>query len=343
METNGVLKNVLNDFLSAYAQRDQNVAFQDWLVDMLRKKLPDLTAEAGRVLVDGIAGAVNGFNQKLREVDAAPASGLSKEEWLAEQLVKSSSALPPEEAGKQLLEMEDELIQSNTAALSMDGAQDTKIPDAVADPAGWNKDTLKKKAREIAEQAVLAGLGVAANAAKHKMDGDGSLRLREAVGEALQDGLTNALEEVKMLVAGAIRVAAENGAVAGLDKDTPIEVFVSIAGFVVEGGQAIFAAVNGKIRPEEAAEKVCKAGITACAYSVDVLKWHIQGQFPVIGTVAVELLGGLFDHMKSPEFVDNVYTVFHDMAVATLDGMRQPTGRQHPLPQEIKTAKDKQT
>lgn len=338
METNGILKNVLDDFLSAYAQRDRNMPFQDWLVDMLREKLPDLTVEAGRALVDGIASAVNGFNQKLREVDAAPASGLSKEGWLVEQLVKSRSALPSEEAGKQFLEMEDELIHSNTAVLSMDGGQDTKIPDAVADPAGWNKDTLKKKAREIAEQVVLAGLGVAANAAKHKMDGDDSLKLRDAVGEALQNGLTNSLEEVKMLVAGAIRVAAENGAVAGLDKDTPIEVFVSIAGFVVEGGQAIFAAANGRIKPEEAVEKVCKAGIAACAYSVDILKWHIQGQFPVIGTVAVELLGGLFDHMKSPEFVDNVYAVFHDMAVATLDGMRRPTEQRPAPPQKTETA-----
>ncbi len=327
MENNGALKNILNDFLSAYAQRDRNVAFQDWLGDTLREKLPELTAEAGAALAEGILGAVNGYNQNLREVEAAPASGLSKEEWLAEQLMEGCSTLPPDEAGKRLLEMESGLINSNAAILSLDGMQVTEVPASVADPAGWNKFTLKKKAREIAKQVGMAGLGVAANAAKHKMDGDGSLKLREAV-DALQDGVTDDPEEVKALVAGAIKAAADQGMIGGLDKNTPVEVFGDMAGFAVEGAEAIFDAVNGDILPSEAAEKVCKAGIAAygccCA---EALKGYIAYQFPVVGSVAIELLGGLFDHLKSPRFADNVYKTLHDMAVATWEGIKQSAGR----------------
>lgn len=324
MENNETLKNILNDLLSAYAQRDRNVPFQDWLGDALREKLPELSAEDGAALAEGIIGAINGFNQKLCEVDAAPESGLSKEGWLEKQLVEGCAALPPDEAGKRLLEMENGLIRSNVTILSLDGIQSQEVPVAVADPAGWNEDTLEKKAREIAEQVGMAGLGIAANAAKYKMDGDGSLKLREVVGDALQDGVTDDPEEVKAIVASAIKAAAEKGLVNGLDKDTPVGVFGDMAGFVVEGAQALFGAVNGDVLPEEAAEKVCKAGIAvyACCYS-EMLKGLIVYEFPVVGPVAVELLGGLFDHMKSPQFADNVYTVLHDMAVATWEGIKQ--------------------
>lgn len=332
MENNGTLKAMLNDFLSAYVQRDRDIAFRDWLRDALRERLPDLSAEAGAALVDGILGAIDGFDRRLREVEEAPASGLSKEEWLAEQIMDGCSALPPDTAGERLLAMERGLIQSNADLLSMDGVPVREVPAADADPAGWNAFTLKKKAREIAKQAGMAGLGVAANAARHKLDGDGSLNLGEAVNAALQDGVPTDPEEVKALVAGAIRVAAEQGLIAGLSKDTPLGLFCDMAGFAVEGAEAIFDAANGGITPLDAAERVCKAGIAAygCVFA-EALRHGIICEFPVVGPIAVELLGGLFDHLKSPQFADNVYTVLHDAAVATWEGIKQSAG-QMPAP-----------
>ncbi len=305
------------------------MAFQDWLGDTLREKLPDLTAEAGAALAEGIIGAIDEFNQKLREVDAAPAEGLSKEEWLAEQLAEGCDTLPPDTAGERLLSMENSLILSNAETMqSLDGTQSMEVPVAAADPVGWNESTLKKKAREIAKQVGMAGLGVVANAAKHKMDGDGSMKLQKAVDDALQDGVTDDPEEVKALVAGAVKAAADKGLIGGLSKDTPIEVFGDMAGFAVEGAEALLDAANDDITPSEAVERVCKAGIAAYACGcAEALKGYIAYQFPVVGPVAVELLGGLFDHMKIPQFAGNVYTVLHDAAVATWEGIKQAAGR----------------
>ena len=40
------------------------------------------------------------------------------------------------------------------------------------------------------------------------------------------------------------------------------------------------------------------------------------------GPLVVKLLGGLFEHMESPQFFNNVYTTLRDLTVATWEGAK---------------------
>lgn len=317
------LKSVVGSFIEAYAQRDRETDFSAWLEDRLRQEMPELPVGSERKLVQDIAAAVADFDRSLAELDEAIDAGLSKEEGFAGQMAEGCAGLEYNDAGERLLQIEQGLTASDVQFMQeMDGSQQYQAEEADAAPAEWNQYSIKQEIHEIGKKACLMGLAVSANAVRYREEADGEVAIGDAVREALREDMVTAPEEVKAVVAGAVKVVAEKRLEASLPFDTSIEDISDMAGVAVESAEALFDAASGQTGVLEAIDRIGRAGVvSACRMGKRALQGCLA-RVPVAGTLLVDLFGGLLEHMESPVFYENVYTVVHDAAVAAWESVK---------------------
>ena len=105
-----------------------------------------------------------------------------------------------------------------------------------------------------------------------------------------------------------------------------METICDMAGVAVEGTEALADVASGKSTMIEAMDRTGRAAVAAgCRYCSGALKGFIITSVP-FGPLVVKLLGGLFEHMESPRFFNNVYTTVRDLAVATWEGAKSAAG-----------------
>lgn len=166
-------------------------------------------------------------------------------------------------------------------------------------------------------------LSAAANAMTRKLQDGEAGGISAVINDALQGGLQSEPEEVKAVVSGAVRAAAERGLTEILPQDTSVEVIGGFAGAAVEGAMALCDAANGTISMTEAMDRTGRAGVAAgCRIGAELLRGKVAS-IPVVGPIFVDLLGGLFDHLESSTFVNDVYTAVRNTAVATWNGVKE--------------------
>lgn len=317
------LKSVVGSFMEAYAQRDRTTDFSAWLENRLRQEMPELSEGSERKLVQDIVAAVADYDKTLAELDEALDAGMSKEEWFAEQMAEGCADMEYDAAGEKLLQIEQELTASDVQLMQeLDGTQQYAMEEADAASAEWNQYSIKQELNEIGKKACLAGLAVSANAVKYRAEADGEIAVGDAVREALREDMVTAPQEVKAVVAGAVKVVAEKRLEDTLPFDTSIEDISDMAGVAVEGAEALFDAASGEISALEAIDRIGRAGVaSACRMGKRALQGRLA-RVPVAGPLLVDLFSGLLEHMESPVFYENVYTVVHDAAVATWEGIK---------------------
>jgi hypothetical protein len=314
------LKSILDSFVGSYIGRDKTVDFSSWLAGQIQHEMPDITVATSENLSRKIIEAVAEYDKTLNNLNQAIESGYSKEEWLADRVTEAYDGMPFEEAGNLLKETDNDWIAAN--ALLMGETVDTSEV-IESEFVEWNEYSVKSKALDIGRQAVMSGLGTVANIIKKNAESGEAAGMNELIGQILQTGAETAASEVKAVVAGAIKTAAENKLADFLPAGTPIEYICDIAGIAVESAEALFNVAAGKTTMTEALDVTGRASVTAaCHWCAGALKAKLA-LIPFAGPLAVNLAGGLLDHMKSPKFTENVYTVVHDAAVATWNGIKE--------------------
>lgn len=323
------LKSVVGSFMESYAQRDREADFSVWLEDMLRREMPELPEGSERKLVQDIVAAVADYDRTLAELDKAMDAGMSKEEWFVGQMTECCAGMECDDAGEKFLQIEQELTASDVQLMQeMDGTQQYEMKEADTDSTEWNQYSIKHEIHEIGKKACFAGLAVAANAVKYREEADGGeITIGDAVREALQEDMVTAPQEVKAVVAGAMKVVAEKRLEDALPFDTSIEDISDMAGVAVEGAEALFDAASGEIGMTEAVDRIGRAAVvSACRIGKRTLQGCLV-RVPLVGPLLVDVFSGLLEHMESPVFYENVYTVVHDAAVATWEGIKDFAGR----------------
>ena len=81
---------VLEKFLSAYDQKPDEVAFEDWLSTQLLDQLTELSVPEAHSLAKELSEGVDSFQANLRSLNSAIEEGKTKEAWLAAQLLNAS-------------------------------------------------------------------------------------------------------------------------------------------------------------------------------------------------------------------------------------------------------------
>lgn len=317
------LKNILSSFIDSYAKRDKSIGFSEWLEDKLLQEMPDMTKEAGKKLAGEIIEAVADYDKTLDDLNRAIDAGQSKEEWFSEQMAESYADMPFDAVGDKLQQIENDFSSLNIELIrEIDNTQVGGESIADNESVEWNEYSVKSKIHEIGKQIMLSGMAAAANAIKDKIQDGESVGIGDIVKETFQDGLKKDSGEVKAAVAGAVKVAAQKGLADILPTDTPTEIICDMAGAAVEGAEALFDAANGERTITEALDKIFRAVIVAgCRYSAKLLNGVVLSV--PFGPILVDLLDGLFEHMEQPKFIENVYTVIRDAAVATWEGIKE--------------------
>lgn len=323
VEGEKTLNSVVSSFMETYAQRDKELDFSVWLENRIRQEIPELPEGSEQKLVQDIISAVSDYDKTLSELNEAMDAGTSKEEWFVEQMEKSCAGMEHSDAGQRLRQMDQELTRSDVQLMQeMDGMlqyEPKEVNDAQIE---WNQYSVKHKIHEIGQKACLAGLAVSANAIRSYEESGGELAIEDAVRAAFRGDMVAAPHEVKAVVAGAVKVVAERKMEDTFPFDTPIEDISDMAGVAVEGTEALFNAASGQISSMEAMDKIGRAGVvSACRIGRRVLQGRLV-KIPIAGQMLVEIFGGLLEHMESPVFYENVYTVVHDAAVATWEGIK---------------------
>lgn len=316
----GQFKEFLGSFINSYAEREESESFSGWLENKLRQEIPELSEEASKKLTEEIFDGIANYNNTLKEVNAAAENGVSKDEWLAEKLEEAYSNMPLDQAGKTLLQIEKSCLDSNNELLrELDPSQTEVYIDE--EPTEWNKFNLKKKAYDIGKQIALTGTAAATNVLKNKVQ-DEENTIGEVIQDTFENGLINDPDEVKAVVAGAVMVASEKGLKTVLPAETDAETICDLAGAAVECSQAIFDAANGNCSGTDVLERTGRAAVAA---GCNIWKRTLEGyvlSIPYVGSAVRFLLDGLFEHMGTAHFQNNVYTVVKDAAVATWEGLK---------------------
>lgn len=317
------LKNVVGSFMEAYAQWDRSADFSVWLEDILRQEMPELPEGSERKLVQDIVAAVADYDRTRAELDKAMNAGMSKEEWFVEQMAECCAGMECDGAGESLLQIEQELTASDIQMMQeMDGTQQYEMEEADTNSTEWNPYSIKYELHEIGKKVCFAGLAASANAVRCREEADGEITIGDAVREALREDMVTAPHEVKAVVAGAVKVVAEKRLEDTLPFDTSIEDISDMAGVAVESAEALFDAASGEITALEAVDRIGRAAVvSACRIGKRTLQGCLV-RVPLVGPLLVDVFGGLLEHMGSPIFYENVYTVVHDAAVATWEGIK---------------------
>ena len=306
------LRNVLSGFVSSYVERDQSMAFSNWLAGRLRQEIPDMSKKTSEKLAGEIIEAVAAYDRTLDELNTAIDAGQSREEWFEERLAETYSDMSLDAVGKELQQIENAFLVSDIQLMQgIDNTQADEINNV--DYAKWDADRVRHKVYEIEKQVALTGVAAAANVLKETIQSDGTANVADVVIETLQDGLKKDSGEVKAVVAGAVKVAAEKGLEDFLPEDTSVETVCDMAGAAVESAAALFDAANRDCTTMEAIDRISSAGIAAgCRVAGRKVKGAIS-KVPVVGPVLVDLAGGLIEHLESPKFVENVKDIGHAM------------------------------
>ncbi len=302
-----ILKKVLDDLATSYVQRDKSVDFASWLTDSLVNEIPDITAEVGRKLAQDIISAVGGYDEKLESLNNAIESGVSKEEWLADQYEQEYADMDPAEAGAKLEKVETALFSTN--AELMGDELEIRMPVDVQEDNQWNKYSLRNKSYEIGEQASLMGNAAVASAISSASESAQILPLNDAPKD-----------ELKAVVAGAVKVAAEQGLGFLMPEEASPEVVGNIAGIAVEGASAFYDAAVGGISMTEAIDRTGRAAtVVLCKIGQAALQGVV---FEFGGPVLTNILGGLIEHIGTKAFADNVYNVIRDTTKVAWEGIK---------------------
>lgn len=320
------LKDILDSFMGSYTERDGNMEFSDWLENKLCQEIPDLSKEAGEKLAGEIMEAVAAYDRTLSELNTAIEAGQSKETWFADRLAENFADMSATDAAEKLLKIEEDVAVSNQKLMQeiYEVKSEAEIKEVIdGEPIEWNEDSIKKKAKEIGNQVVMTGMAVVANVVKERMQSEDTIDIGNVLKETLQDGLIKDSREVKAVVAGAVKVAAEKGLENIVPKDATADVIGNVAGAAVESAEALCDVATGESTVRESVERSVKAVVAAGGRMASEALEGYLAAVPYVGPVLVNLAGGLLDHLHSPKFVDSAYNMICDAAVATWEGVKQ--------------------
>ncbi|MDO4721462.1 MAG: hypothetical protein Q4A78_12420 [Peptostreptococcaceae bacterium] len=107
------LKELFGTYLRSYKEKDVSVSDREWLEQLFRRELPEMSEEEARRDAAEIVDSIGIFDQNLRSIDEAAKNGISKERWLADKLQEASVGMSVNEYGKTLQAMDDMLYQKN--------------------------------------------------------------------------------------------------------------------------------------------------------------------------------------------------------------------------------------
>lgn len=107
------VKQLFKKYLKSYKQKDVSVSDKEWLEQLFKDELPEMTEEEIKQDAEGIVEGIGIFNENFASVNEAATKGISKESWLADKMQEASVGMAINDYGQILQSMDDILYKKN--------------------------------------------------------------------------------------------------------------------------------------------------------------------------------------------------------------------------------------
>ena len=115
------VKDMFKKYLKLYKEKDDKTSDEEWLAELFKKELPEITNEEAKKDSKDIARSIKTFDKNLSSCNEAATKGISKETWLSDKLQEASVGMSVNDFGRELQKIDDILYAKNVelaAALS---------------------------------------------------------------------------------------------------------------------------------------------------------------------------------------------------------------------------------
>ena len=99
--------------LRSYKAKPKEMTNAQWLEEMFRRELPEMSAQQASADAKEIVDAIKVYDDSLASVNEAAKNGISKEQWLADRIQESSVGMSVNDYGRHLQTVDDILYQKN--------------------------------------------------------------------------------------------------------------------------------------------------------------------------------------------------------------------------------------
>ena len=307
------LFNLGREMISSWAQKPSEQSNASWLAGEMGKHI-GMSADEASTFSDDVMGGIESFNEKLDAIDRSCRQGGTKEAWLAKRLEE----LPADDMaarGAYLEEMRNGLKVGNAAAYhAMETGEMVseypELPSGLGEP--WSKAQVKSFAREIGQQATLAGSMGAAMDIEIPEGSEGEPVVLEGMDES-NDMRGSAIDVgLKAVAVGALKIAAHKGMLPKILQATPIPALVSVACSGMENIRIAGQLARRQISPAQAVERM---GRVSCAAVGELAGHFVTGKvltmIPGMGSVAARALSMVVSDSIRNKVSEKVTTFAH--------------------------------
>lgn len=107
------VKELFKKYLKAYKEKDVSVTDKEWLEQLFKTELSEVTDEEAKQDAEEIVESIKVFNNNLQSVNEAATRGISKESWLADKMQEASVGMAVNEYGQVLQSIDNILYHKN--------------------------------------------------------------------------------------------------------------------------------------------------------------------------------------------------------------------------------------
>lgn len=105
--------SMFRKYWKEYKQKDPAMTNQEWLEQLLRREIPEMSEEEVKENAAEMVDSVQTFDENMTSLHEAAQRGTSKERWLGKKLEEVPAGMSAQAYGAQLQEFDDLLAQAN--------------------------------------------------------------------------------------------------------------------------------------------------------------------------------------------------------------------------------------
>lgn len=177
-------KKLLTKFVKSYSKKAEGVSDKDWLKQQFIQELPDLTEEQADKLARETVESIKEYDENLKSINDAAKQGVSKEQWMANNIAKASSGVSVIEQGIYLTSIDNALSNANA---QMRDVITTKASDHTVISNCMNLDGFIAEQHHVNSFNANAALHNSKYVAKVKAPADGQTYGKNSVDIAIYD------------------------------------------------------------------------------------------------------------------------------------------------------------
>ena len=107
------VREMFKEYLARYKEKDPSMSDKEWLEELFRTELPEMTQEEAKQDAEEIVESIKTFDENLASINEASKKGVSKESWLADKIQEASVGMSVQEYGRRLQGLDDVLYAKN--------------------------------------------------------------------------------------------------------------------------------------------------------------------------------------------------------------------------------------